>query len=266
MARDVKLTFVSISASKAVAVPTSSAVTLKASICICAVGVDVTSAIVNKTLVNVNALAVESSSDVFVANVTGTVVSSPEVCTKGIAVATVKSEVGAFVDVKAGVVADAVAVETRIACAGVAAHCVVASCFLVARCILGALIDIDTGSIIVSTGKNPVESVTDITAVMRAMLDWSTSRVKIAVATNKVGLAGAANDAGDREISAVRIKAFGFRFAGFSTFVGATFGPFFAVRTLNDVEKPGFLLDQVVEDRLVLVLVSCQKSRLGGQN
>ena len=95
-----------------------------------------------------------------------------------------KSEVGAFVDVKAGVVAEAVAVETIIACAGEAAHCVVASCFLVARCIFGALIDIDASSIIVSTSENPVESVTDIAAVMRASLDRSTGRVKITVASN----------------------------------------------------------------------------------
>ena len=129
MAGNVENTLVPVGAGESVAVPASSALAFKASICICAVRIYVTSAIVDETLVDVDALAVESGSDVVVADVARAVVRPPEVGTEGIAIASVKSEVGALVDIEAGVVADPVAVKTIIASAREASHGVVASCF-----------------------------------------------------------------------------------------------------------------------------------------
>ena len=197
MARNVESTLVPVGAGESVSVPASSALAFKASICICAVRIYVTSAIVDETLVDVDALAVESCSDVVVADVARAVVRPPEIGTEGIAVASVESEVGALVDVEAGVVANPVAVETIIASAREASHGVVASCFNVARSILVALVDINAGSIVVAASEDPVESITDVARVMRAVINRTAGGVKIAVASDQVGFARAANDAGD---------------------------------------------------------------------
>jgi hypothetical protein len=197
MAGDVELAFIAIGAGKSVAVPTIITGAREASVCIVTGGIHVTSAIVDQTLVDVDTVAVEGSSDVFVSDVTGTVVSAPEICTEGVTVATVKGEISALVDVKAGVVADAVAVESSIACACEATHGIVARCFHIAGSILRALVDIDACSIVIASGEDPVESVTDVARVMRAVLDRPAGGVQIAVASNKVGFAGASDDAGD---------------------------------------------------------------------